>query len=89
MPPDPPKGSHAFGTVGQIHVRPPHNFKACTPMLIAHFILKILQVTLKSKKKQPPKYSVFKNPMKFKKLQIAQGTKNHIYKAISFSQEHM
>ena len=41
------------------------------------------------KKKQPPKYSVFKNPMKFKKLQIAQGTKNHIYKTISFSWEHM
>ena len=27
MPPDPPKGSHAFGTVGQIRVRPPpHQF---------------------------------------------------------------
>ena len=60
-------------------------------MLIAHFILKILQVTLKrkSEKEQSPKYSEFKNPIKFKKLQIAQGTKNHIYKAISFSWEHM
>ena len=61
-------------------------------MPIAHFILKILQVTLKrksEKKKQPPKYSVLKNPMKFKKSPIAQGTKNHIYKAISFSWEHM
>ena len=65
--------------VRQIHVHPP-------PMLIAQFILIILQVTLKrkSKKKQPPKYSVFKNPMEFKKLQIAQGTKTHIYKTISF-----
>ena len=81
MPPDPPpKGSHAFGTVGQI----------LSPYAFIHFILKILQVTLKRKsEKSNHQNSVFKNPMKFKKLQIAQETKNHIYKAISFSWEHM
>ena len=89
MPPDHPRGSHAFGTSKANSYSPPPPPKGL--MLIAHFILIILKVTLKrkGKKKQPPKYSVFKNPMKFKKLQTVQKTKNHIYKTISFSWEHM
>ena len=57
MPPDPPKGSHAFGTVGQIRVRPPPQF--LSPYAYANCSLYFKNTSShtekKEWKKQPPK----------------------------------